>query len=58
MLPYTSELPHTGDLPYTNDLPNSDNLPNSKFLVCLWIISGHDPLHTCAEPSGAWEVPS
>ena len=66
-------LPYMGDLPYAalcrtcltpvtypnaNNLPNPKDLLNSEFLVCLQIISGCDPLHTFAELSGAWEVPS
>jgi len=53
-----SDIPYTNDLPYADNLPNSKDLLNSEFLVCLWVISGRDPLCTFAEPSGAWEVPS
>jgi len=52
------DLPYTSNLPYTDNLPNSKDLLNSEFLVCPQIISGCDPLHTFAELSGAWEVPS
>jgi len=34
-----------------------NDLPNSEFLVCLWVISGCNPLCNFTEPSGAWEVP-
>jgi len=68
MPPYTGpalccpmlDLPYAGNLPYTTlrrQPTYSDNLPNSKFLVRLWVTSGHDPLHTFAKPSGAWEAP-
>ena len=58
----TSNLPYVGptlwcptpDLSYASDLPYANlHLLNSKFLVRLRVISGHDPLCTFAEPSGA-----
>jgi len=49
--------PYARPSPYTDNLPNSNNLPKSEFLVHLWVTSGRNPLHTFAEPSGAWEVP-
>ena len=44
----TPDLSYAGDLPYANL-----HLLNSKFLVCLQVISGCNPLCTFAEPSGA-----
>jgi len=67
-LPYASDLPYaalhktcptpvtyptlvTYPMPTTYLTPK--DLLNSEFLVCLQVISGHGPLCTFAEPSGA-----